>query len=637
MGHPNVGKSAVFTRLTGRFVTISNFPGTTVEVFRGRISLGDSEYEIVDTPGINSLRPHSEDERVTLELLQLEHPDLIVQVADGANLRRTLFLTAELGKLGIPLVLDLNMQDERVANGIHVDPKRLSLRLGIPVVETVAVRGDGIEDIVQQLSSTSRLAPREEPLPDWVERVVGETLVPSESGPVPVSTADRIPMSILGLGALLHLENYLGPWLGWPTLHGTLESVLAGLTSWEWLVQGGATLGGWVLPVVLPLLWVLYRSGHFRQRLGVWSREVVRGSLILLLTVSVIYHLVGELGAQTLVALLEDGLFGQLVLPILEGLIPAGWLHTLLVGKYGLISVGLSYGVAIVLPVVFCFFLAFSFLEDSGYLPRLSLLSDRLLRGLGLNGKAFLPMVLGLGCVTMATLTTRILNTRKERIIASVLLALGIPCSAQLGVILGIAAGLSGWATLVIFTTVALQVGLAGLILSRVLEGPRSDFILELPPIRSPLWQNILRKTWLRVKWFLREALPLFLLGALVLFVLEQLNWLEAIIQATAPLFVGLLQLPAESATAFLIGFLRRDYGAAGLFEMARQGLLDPVQIVVSLTVMILFVPCVANFFVLIKEHRLAAALGILLSITVYSLLVGFILNLLLRSLGITF
>lgn len=636
VGHPNVGKSAIFSLLTGRFVTISNFPGTTVEVFRGRLTANGQEFELVDTPGVNGLRPHSDDERVTVRLLETERPDLILQVADGANLRRTLLLTAELGRLGIPLVLNLNMKDEREDSGVHVDAGRLSRLLGIPVVETVAVRGEGIEALATQLESRARLEPIDEPPLIWAEDVVDE-VQRSVNRPAVQSRPGRTARAALLAGAVVHLGNYLGALANIPTPVAWISNGLTRLSVWPELADGAGVIGGYVLPVLVPLLWVLARDIEFRRRLGVWSRKPLTGGLILLLTVSLIYQLVGHVGAQTLVALLEERLFGGWALPWLQTAIPPGFFHQLMVGKYGLISVGLSYGLAIVLPVVFSFFLAFSFLEDSGYLPRLSLLSHRLLRPLGLNGKAFLPMVLGLGCVTMATLTTRILHSRKERLIASFLLALGVPCSAQLGVILGIAAGLSPWASLTIFATVALQVILAGMLLSRLIPGTSSQFILEIPPIRFPRWSNILRKTWLRVKWFLREALPLFLLGALILFALERLGWLASIIAATAPLFVDWLGLPAETATAFLVGFLRRDYGAAGLFQMARQGLLDPVQIVVSLTMMILFVPCVANFFVLIKEHRLPRAVAVLTSITLYSLLVGVLLNLVLRQLGITF
>ncbi len=633
VGHPNVGKSAVFSKLTGRFVTISNFPGTTVEVFRGRVSVDGREYEVVDTPGVHGLAGSSPDEQVTAGLLEIEQPDLIVQVADAADLRRTLMLTARLARLRLPLLLVLNMGDERAERGLRVDSRRLSRELGVPVIEAVAVRGEGIGQLLGRLDSAACVDPSSDPASIWAEELAAAVETRHAR---PAAAPIRAPVALLLLGSLLHLHNYAAALAAAPSWYGWLRAWLAGMTADPLVVDGGATLGGYVLPVLVPLLWALRTDPGFRSALGVWARRALPGSFILALTLSLTYQLVGVLGAQVLVELLEERLFGGWLFPPLARLLPQGFVRDLLVGEFGLVTVGLGYGVAIVLPVVFCFFLAFSFLEDSGYLPRLSLLSDRLFRPLGLNGKAFLPMVLGLGCVTMATLTTRILPSREERLIASVLLALGVPCSAQLGVILGITAGLSPWAMAVVFGTVALQLLLVGRLLAGIFGGGRSDFILEIPPMRSPLWSNIFRKTGLRVKWFAREALPLFLLGALLLFGLDRVGALERITAAAAPLLVGVLQLPAETASAFLVGFLRRDFGAAGLFDLARQGRLDAIQTVVSVTVMILFVPCLANLLVLIKEHRFLPAIGVFLSVTFYSLLVGAVLNLVLRGLGVT-
>jgi len=315
---------------------------------------------------------------------------------------------------------------------------------------------------------------------------------------------------------------------------------------------------------------------------------------------------------------------GQLI----QQTLPDGPLRSLLVD--GIVA-GIG-SVLVFLPQILILFFFILLLEDSGYLPRLAVLSDRLFKRMGLNGKAFLPMVLGIGCVTMATMTTRILNSKKERLLASILLALGIPCSAQLGVILGIISGISPLATLVVFGTVGAQVFLAGHLLSRILPGKRSDFVLEIPPIRTPLWRNIFKKTTLRVKWFLREALPLFVLGTLILFTLDRLNLLSRMVRAVEPVVTGLLSLPSQTAMVFFLGFLRRDYGAAGLFDMARNNALTPVQIVVSLTVMTLFVPCVANFFVLIKEQGTRSALLITGLISVYAILVGAVLNLILNT-----
>ena len=311
--------------------------------------------------------------------------------------------------------------------------------------------------------------------------------------------------------------------------------------------------------------------------------------------------------------------------------------HDLLVGAYGQITMALSYAIALILPIVTTFFLAFGLLEDSGYLPRLAVMVNRLFRSIGLNGKAVLPMVLGLGCDTMATLTARILETKKERIIVTLLLALGVPCSAQLGVILGMIRSLSLGATLVWAGCVLGTMLAVGWLAARLIPGSSSDFILELPPIRRPQLGNLVVKTLARIEWYLREAVPLFLLGTLVLFAADRLHVLGAVQRAASPLVQGVLGLPARATDAFLIGFLRRDYGAAGLYDMAREGLLNPVQVVVSMVTITLFVPCIANFFIMIKERGLRMALALTAVIVPMAFLVGGALNFGLRALGVTF
>ncbi|MCC6503126.1 MAG: ferrous iron transporter B, partial [Deltaproteobacteria bacterium] len=293
--------------------------------------------------------------------------------------------------------------------------------------------------------------------------------------------------------------------------------------------------------------------------------------------------------------------------------------------------------IAIVLPIVSFFFIFFSFLEDSGYLPRLAVMVDRIFRMMGLNGKAVLPMVLGLGCDTMATMTTRILETKKERMIVTLLLALGIPCSAQLGVILGMLGSVSVGATVLWAAIILLVLFIVGFLASKVLPGQTSDFILEIPPMRMPQLSNMGLKTLVRVEWYLKEAVPLFIIGTFILYVLDKTNGLVAMQAAAAPVVVTLLDLPAEAANAFIIGFLRRDYGAAGLLAMQRDGMLDNVQVVVSLVTMTLFVPCIANLLMIVKERGLKAAIWMSVFIFPFAVLVGAIVNFLIRFSGISF
>ncbi|MBP1635992.1 MAG: feoB [Acidobacteria bacterium] len=568
VGNPNVGKSVLFGRLTGRYATVSNYPGTTVGVTRGRALLGAEVFDLIDSPGVTALDGAlSEDEQVTRRLLANREADLVVQVADARNLRRTLMLTAQLASFGLPMVLVLNMTDESERRGVHVDAVRLSDELGVPVVEAVATEGVGVAELKSSL---------------------------------PLAAHARVPFDAAGDAA------------GWA--HGVAERLRS----------------------VRPT-----RAGRFQAWLGQSLRQPLTGLPLLALVLYAVYLVVGVLGAQTLVGLIEHLVFGKLVNPAATALVsravPFAIVRDFLVGEYGLITMGLTYAIAIVLPVVATFFLVFSWLEDSGYLPRLAIFSDRIFRMMGLNGKAVLPMVLGLGCDTMATMTTRILGTPKERVIAVLLLALGVPCSAQLATILGILGGISFGALATLFAVVTGQMFLVGFLAARVLPGDRSDFILEMPPMRWPSARNVLTKTALRLRWYLAEAVPLFLIGTALLFVLDRTGGLQLIVAAGRPVVTGLLGLPAETAQVFVMGFLRRDYGAAGLFQMAHAGRLSGAQAVVALTVMTLFVPCVAHFLMIVREQGARVAVAILLFVTTVALATGAGLHHVLQFLGVRF
>jgi ferrous iron transport protein B len=569
VGQPNVGKSVVFGRLTGRYVTVSNYPGTTVAVTRGRAPVGAEVCDIVDTPGVNSLDGAiSEDERITREVVAGDQSDLIVQVADARNVRRALMLTSQLATFGKPMVLALNMVDEAFARGISVNAQALAAALHIPVVELVAVEGRGLSELRDALASAARPYVPAHPL-----------------------ASDRAVWA-----------------------HQLTERVRSVST--------------------LSLAYV-------QEALARATRRPVTGLPILAAVLYAMYLFVGVFGAQTLVKIVEDGVFGRGINPasiwLAERFIPFPIVRDFLVGQYGLITMGVTYSIAIVLPVVATFFLMFGFLEDSGYIPRLAIFCDRIFRVMGLNGKAVLPMVLGLGCDTMATMTTRILGTPKERLIAILLLALGIPCSAQLATIMGILGGISFAALATLFGVVLGQMFLVGWLAAHVLKGERSEFVLELPPIRWPRIGNLLTKTRLRVWWYLGEAVPLFLVGTVLLFVLDRLGALDMISAAGRPLVTGLLGLPPATAQILVMGFLRRDYGAAGLFQLAHSGQLTGVQAVVALTVMTLFVPCVANFLMMVRERGLKTGLAILAVVTPVAVFTGAGLNYVLHTLGIQF
>jgi ferrous iron transport protein B len=319
------------------------------------------------------------------------------------------------------------------------------------------------------------------------------------------------------------------------------------------------------------------------------------------------YLLVGVVAAQWGVEFLETAVFEHRLTPalvrVVEFLVPWTGIRALLAGDYGLLTMALPYAIGIVLPIVGMFFFCFGLIEDTGYLPRLAVMANRACRLLGLNGKAVLPMVLGFGCGTMGTMTTRILETPRDRVLVTLLLALGIPCSAQLGVVMAMLAGLPIAGLLLWLGVVGALLVIVGQLASRLIPGEPSPFLYELPPLRRPSLSNILLKTLSRIEWYLREAVPLFFLGTLVLFTLDATGALALIERAARPLVVGWLGLPAKATEALLVGFLRRDFGAAGFFALARDGALSPAQVVVSLITITLFLPCIAQVFMMGKER----------------------------------
>ncbi len=637
IGNPNVGKSALFGLLTGKYVTISNYPGTTVEVTYGNAVLNKTRSLVIDTPGVNSLVPMSEDEKVTRDMLLSDRAGVVVQVADTKNLRRGLLITIQLAEMAVPFILDLNMDDEAKSRGILIDQERLSQLLGIEVVKTVAIRRSGIDKLLKGIQHP-RTSPIEVRYDDLIEGGVRDI-----SALLPDANIARRALALMILAGDESLK-------GW--LHANLQDhVISEMEKIRQEVQSkfNNSLGYLInqrrmrrADEILAQVMSRHEAGRrstIAQRLGYWSMHPVYGLPVLLVVLYLVYQFVGVLGAGTAVNFLEKTVFGEYLNPwsvkIVNFIFPFKFVQDLLVGDYGLITMALTYSIAIVLPIVGFFFIAFGILEDSGYLPRLAVMVNKIFKIMGLNGKAVLPMILGLGCDTMATLTTRILETKKERVLVTLLLALGVPCSAQLGVVLGMVSGISGFATAIWIGTVVLVMLLVGFLAAKAIPGEPSDFVLELPPIRLPQMTNIVIKTLARVEWYLKEAVPLFILGTFILFVGHKLGALEYIQKLTDPLVVGILGLPSKAAEAFVIGFLRRDYGAAGLFMLAKQGLLDPIQTVVSLVVITLFVPCIANFFMMVKEQGMKAALYMVAFIFPFAFAVGGVLNWILRTLKV--
>ncbi len=628
VGNPNVGKSAIFGLLTGRYVTVSNYPGTTVEITKGEATIHKEKYQIIDTPGVNSLIPMSEDEKVTRDILLEKKSDAVIHVADAKNMKRSLFITIQLIEMGLPLVIDLNMRDESTNRGIDIDEGKLGEIFGLDVVSTIAVQKKGINSL-RKVSVRPRVSQYKLYYDANIEKYISliEPVIPE-------SHISRRSVALMVLSGDRTLKNWLLDNLSEDEIN-LIESFrdeaaqkysqpLSYVISQHRLKAVDEIAGKIIIEI----------DSQKRRLAGIFSEMTthpVWGFPFLLLVLYLLYEFVGSFGAGTLVDFLEEVVFGRYLNPwaekIVTNLLPVQFLQELLIGPYGVITMALTYAIAIILPITATFFIAFSIMEDSGYLPRLAAMLNKVFRIMGLNGKAVLPMVLGLGCDTMATLTTRILDTPKERLIVILLLALGVPCSAQLGVILGMFGKQPVSAVLIWAGTLVAVILFVGFIAAKLIPGQRGDFLLELPPLRLPQFSNVIIKTLWRIEWYLKEAVPLFILGTLILFVADKLGILPFAQEMASPVIVSVLGLPAEATGSFIMGFLRRDYGAAGLFTLHEQGLLNTEQVVVSLVTITLFIPCIANLFMIIKEKGVKTAMMTALFVFPFSILIGGVLH----------
>lgn len=611
-GHPNVGKSLLFNCLTGRYATVSNYPGTTVEVSSGSSPL-IPEFRVSDTPGAYSLLPISEEEKVSRTILLGAKPeDVIVHIVDAKNLRRMLPMTLELLELGHRVVLVLNLMDEARRYNVSIDSRKLSELLGIPVIETIATRREGIDELCHAIRDGVPQPPRPE---ITYEPQVRETIARLASAG---GEAKQNPTLVVASGAADSLSaDELGAFelAVRKSRQAAADHILVQCASFPPPTGDGM-------------------AGLFNKlTLNLWT-AIPLAALVLYLGV---YEFVGSFGAGTLVDWIETDLYEAHLTPVLtrwvEAIIPWPVLQDLFVHDYGMLTLGLRYAIALILPIVGTFFLVFSILEDSGYLPRLALLLDRVFKKIGLNGRAVIPIILGFGCGTMATVVTRILETRRERIIATLLLGAAIPCSAQLGLILGILGGKPGpfvaWIT--VMATLFL---LLGTIAARTLPGEIPSFYLEMPPLRMPRLRNVLTKTYSRMHWYFLEILPLFLLASAVIWVGIITGMFNTVVGWITPL-VRAMGLPDSTASAFLFGFFRRDYGGAGLFDLQQSGAMDMRQCFVSVLVISLLLPCVAQFFVMKKERGWTFALATSAAIVAGATGIGILANWIILKTGL--
>jgi len=506
MGNPNVGKSVVFSRLTGVHVIASNYPGTTVGYTRGFMKSGEETAEVVDVPGTYTLEPTSEAEEIALKMLNTG--DIVINVVDATNLERNLNLTLQLLEKGIPVIVALNMWDDVGHRGIHIDLSRLEELLGVPVIPTVAVTGQGIKTLVENIprASSPKFPPRSRD-ERWV--TIGNIIEQVQR----VTHRHHTWLERLEDASIKPLS---GGFIALVVLVGTFFVV-------RFI---GESLIGYVFDPLFDTLWT-----------------------------PVILQLSSLLGGS---GFLHDALIGNI----------AGG-EVAYVESFGLLTTGLYVPLAMVLPYIFSFYLILGLLEDVGYLPRLAILMDTIMHRLGLHGYAIIPTLLGLGCNVPAVLATRILESKRERFIAATLISIAIPCAALQAMVFGLVGERGIQYVAIVYGTLFVVWIILGFILNRLVKGFSPELLIEIPPYRLPLWRTVLQKLWMRVYGFLKEAMPIILAAVLVINILYALGIFDAIANFTAPVITGLLGLPKEAVVALVIGFLRKDVALGMLAPLA--------------------------------------------------------------------
>ena len=560
MGNPNVGKSVIFSRLTGIEVVSANYPGTTIEYTEGRMKLGEKMATLIDPPGVYSLEPTSKVEEVTGHILE-QGADVVVNVIDSTNLERNLNLTLKILEKGLPTVVALNLWDVATRKGIEIDTAILAEALGVDVIPTVAVSGQGIYDLVEAIGKAKTPPPVQFESSDQRWARIGEIAEKSQK--------------------VLHRH---------PSLFDRLEDIsLKPLTG---------------IPIALLLLYLSF-------------------------------SLVIEVG-ETLQLKVTDPLFiaySNFITDLVHRYVSSELLREILIGSspellksFGILTTGLYIPLGIVLPFLIPFYLLLGILEDIGYLPRLSVILDAFMHRIGLHGAAILPCVLGMGCSVPAVLSVRILESAKQRYLAATLMTMAIPCASQSAMIFGILAPYGLRYIFIVYATLFLSFVITGYLLHRFIGGESPEIFLEIPPYRMPNLQALLKKTFIRVREFLKEAVPYIGLGMIIMKFFYLTGLMHLIGEELKPVVSGLLGLPSDAATALIIGFLRKDVGI-GMFAPLDM---TPVQYVIAAVVLAMYMPCVATFMVMLKELGVSGTAKSVALRLVAALVVGTALNLIL-------
>ncbi len=635
-GNPNVGKSALFNALTGLNADVSNYPGTTIDIARGMLG-SDS---LSDTPGVYGVSSFNDEERIARKMI-LE-ADTVINVVSALSLDRDLFLTLQLIDMGKPIVLVLNQWDEALDRGVQIDCNALSSALGVPVLTAVAVKKQGIDDIKRSVDRA--VVGLQSPVMDIlladltaagasrqlaVLSLEGDGDSAAAAGITEESKRreiyklrrqrvnDLTSTIVIQAERRKQLSSHIGKLLLHPLYGGLISMAVCYLIFYQLL---GVLVAGNVVDFTEKKIMKAYYEPFVRR-----TTAIIFPSTITVGDKKFDFpH--GTLADTSLAARLDATIHGGKPEDVKFDFWSTRNLMSVigntLTGEYGVLTLTVTYLLGLLMPLVIAFYFGLSLMEDSGYLPRLAVLVDRLLNKAGLTGRAVIPLILGLGCVTMATVTTRLLSTNREKIIATALLGVAIPCSAQLGIVSGTLARTGGILPWVIYCGIvgSILVG-TGLVLNKVLPGKSGSLMIDLPPMRLPRAENVLKKTWNKSFNFMLESIPMFCLAGLVVSIGQMTGVLDTFVRGLQPLTVGLLQLPADEriATTFILGIVRRDFAAFGLTDVA----LTAAQAVVAMVVITLFVPCIATVGVMIKERGFGIAMSIWIGSWIFAFLVG--------------
>ncbi|MCD6362583.1 MAG: ferrous iron transport protein B [Synergistetes bacterium] len=630
VGQPNCGKSTIFNQVAGYRSVTSNFPGTTVSYTISDVRFGNRVFELIDLPGIYSLSPTDEAERESRRFILRTGADLYINVIDASLLSRSLEFTIELMELELPMIVCLNMMDEALEKGIVIDVDKLSEILGVPVVPAIAKRGKGVKELFETALKAVEEGVKTSP-PKFC-RGVERYIISLEDRLKKIEIVGKFPSRFIALKLIEQDEEISSMVYRYsPDLKGFVEDVRKKLfegherTPEEIIASQRHSLAFSIFEEVSRVRRV---KPSFRDRIDAILLNPYIGYPFLFLTLYAFFSLVFRFGA-----LLEEpllSLFESIFNGISTTFRAKGLSFFIFKGVYD----GFTGGLAIVLPYLLPFLLGLSFLEDLGYLPRIAFLMDALMHRIGLHGKAVLPLVLGYGCNVPAVMAVRILDSPRDRFVASIL-AVMVPCAARMTIIMGLVGFYlgGGWAFF-IYALNLFMIGLVGWIFSRLLPGYCEGLIMEVPPYRLPTLRTVLAKTWLRLREFIVIAWPLLIGGSIALSLLTYYG-LESKLNSFLSFITGTLGLPSQVGVTLIFGIMRKELSLLMLKQAlgGNLAILSAVQMLVFTVFVVFYFPCVSTLGALLKEIGTRKALFVVLLTTV----LAYILAMIVRGVSLLF